>query len=370
MGELTVARRLRLGMVGGGRPAGIGELHRLGARLDGRFELAAGCFSRDPGRNREAARRLGVDPARCYASPVEMAEAEAERADRADLVAVVTPNDTHVPIAQAFVERGFNVLCEKPLATALGPARALKAAVARTGAVFAIGHYFAGFPMLRQARAMAAAGALGPVRVVQYEHASEGLALGRPDGRPPVGAVADLGVHGAFVVRFVTGAGIERLAADAAQFTPGRGVEDDAHVLLRLSGGARGTIWASHAAAGLRRSIGLRVVGAKGALEWRIGEPDVLRHTPVGEPARVLQRGMEGLDETARAASRLPSGHAEGTVEAFAALYRDLADAIEKRTGTTPLYPTIDDGVAGVAFVEACADSAARGGAWVDVAKA
>jgi predicted dehydrogenase len=367
MGELTVPRRLRLGMVGGGRPAGIGELHRLGARLDGRFELVAGCFSRDTGRNRDAAQRLGLDPERCYADFAAMAAAEAERPDRADLVAVVTPNETHVPIARAFAERGFNVLCEKPLALTLKPAQALKAAVARTNAVFAVSHYFAGFPMLRQARAMIAAGTLGPVRVVQYEHASEGLALGRPDGRPPVGAVADLGVHGAFVARFVTGARIERLAADAARFTPGRGVEDDARVLLRLSGGARCTVWISHAAAGLRRGIGLRVVGAKGALEWRIGEPDLLRFTPVGEPTRLLQRGADGLDATAQAASRLPSGHAEGTIEAFATLYRDIADAIENRAGAKPLYPTIDDGVAGAAFIEACTDSIARGGAWADV---
>jgi len=367
MGELTVSKRLSLGMVGGGRPAGIGELHRLGARLDGRFELAAGCFSRDPARNRDAARRLGVDPGRCYADFAAMAAGEAERPDRVDLVAVVAPNDMHVPVAQAFVERGFNVLCEKPLALTLGPARALQAAVARANAVFAVSHYFAGFPMLRQARAMVAAGALGPVRVVQYEHASEGLALGRPDGRPPVGAIADLGVHGAFVARFVAGARIERLAADAAQFTPGRGVEDDARVLMRLSGGARAAIWVSHAAAGLRRGVGLRVVGAKGALDWRIGEPDLLRHAPVGEPVRLLQRGGDGLDEAARSASRLPSGHAEGTIEAFATLYRDIADAIEKRPGAAPLHPTIDDGIAGAAFIEACAGSIARGGAWVDV---
>ena len=368
MGELTVARRLRLAMIGGGKPAGIGELHRLGARLDGRFDLVAGCFSRDPDRNHAAARRLGVAADRCYADFNALADAEARRPDRADLVVVVTPNDTHVPVAEVLVARGFNVLCEKPLAVEAAPALALAQAVARAKTVFAVSHYFAGFPMLRQARAMVRGGALGQLRLVQYEHASEGLALGRPDGRAPVGAIADLGVHGLFVTQFISGAAVEQLAADAAQFTPGRGVEDDARILLRLAGGARAAFWVSHAAAGLRRSIRLRAVGAKGALDWRIDRPDLLRHTPVGEATRLLQRGGEGLDETARAASRIPSGHAEGTIEAFATLYADLADAIEKN-GKPALYPTIGDGVAGAVFIEACAQSIRRGGAWVDFPK-
>lgn len=369
MGELDVAqdgsgRRLRLGMVGGARTSGIGEWHRLAARLDGRFELAAGCFSRDPKRNDEAARRCGVAVERGYMDHRAMAEAEARRPDRVDLVAVVTANDSHAAISQDFLDRGFHVLCEKPLASGLKPALAVRDAVRKSGRVFALAHYFAGFAMLRQARAMVAEGALGEVRQVQSEHASEGLALGRPDGRAPVGAIADLGVHAAFIARFVTGAEIEKLCADAATFTPGHPVEDDARILSRMKGGARGMIWVSHAAGGSRRSIRLRVTGAKGSLEWRIGEPDVLLHTPVGQPTRILQRGGEGLTQAARI-GRLPSGHAEGTIEAFANLYRDVADAIEGKG--SPLYPTVDDAVAGAAFIETAMESAKSGGKWIDV---
>ncbi len=366
MGELTVRRRLRLGLVGGGNPLGIAAHHLMGARLDGRFDLVAGCFSRDAARNAAAAERLLITPERRYPDFTAMAEAEAKRPDKVDLVSVLTGNDSHVAISRAFVERGFNVMCEKPLALETAPALGLREAVRRAKVAFALAHYFAGFPMLRQARAMVAGGTLGPVRAVQAEHVSEGLALGRPDGRPPVGAIADLAVHSAFTLGFVTGARIERLCADARAITAGRPVEDDARLLLHLKGGARGTMWVSHAAAGLRRRIRLSVVGAKGALEWEIEQPNILRHTPVGETTRLLQRGTEGLDETSRAAARIQSGHAEGTIEAFATLYRDLAETIEK-TGRPALYPTIDDALAGAAFIETAYRSMKQGGAWVDM---
>jgi predicted dehydrogenase len=369
MGQLSAApRRLRLGMVGGGKPSGIGEIHRLAARLDGRYELVAGCFSRDAARGRVAAQRLLVAPDRCYPDWRAMAEAEAKRADRIDLVAIVSGNDTHVPATTAFIEHGFDVLCEKPLALDHAPALGVRDAARRADRIVAIGHYFAGFAMLRQARAMIAEGALGAVRMVQSEHVSEGLALGTPDGRAPVGVIADLGVHAAFIVRFVTGRGIERVATDAAQFTPDRPAEDDARVLLRLDGGGRGVIWVSHAAGGHRRWIRLRVAGSRGALEWSIGEPDILRHTPLGEPTRLLQRGGHGLSTDAGIVSRLPSGHVEGTVEAFATVYSDLADVIAtRRVAQRPLYPDIEDGIAGAAFIEAATRSMVADGAWVDV---
>jgi len=369
MGELTSpARRLRLGMVGGGRPTGIGEIHRLAARLDGRYELVAGCFSRDPARGREAARRLLIAPERCYADWRGMADGEAGRADRIDVVAVVSGNDTHVPATTTFLGRGFDVMCEKPLALVHEAAQSVRAAAERAGRIVALGHYFAGFAMLRQARAMVAEGALGAIRMVQSEHASEGLALGTPDGRAPVGVIADLGVHAAFLVRFVAGVAIARVAADAARFTPDRPVEDDARVLLRLAGGGRGVIWVSHAASGHRRWIRLRIAGSKGALDWSIGEPDLLRHTPVAEPTRLLQRAGRGLSANAGIVSRLPSGHVEGTIEALATVYGDLADAVAtRRSVARPLYPDIEDGAAGAAFIEASMRSVARDGAWVDV---
>ncbi len=372
MGELTgSARRLRLGMVGGGRPGGIGEIHRLAARLDGRYDLAAGCFSRDAGRGKDAARRLMIAPGRCYPDWRSMAAAEAGRADRVDVVAIVSGNDTHVPATTDFLARGFDVMCEKPLAVDHATALTVRAAAQHAGRIVALGHYFAGFAMLRQARAMIAEGALGDVRMVQAEHASEGLALGMPDGRAPVGVIADLGVHAAFLVRFVAGAAIERAAADGARFTPERPAEDDARVLLRLEGGGRGVIWVSHAAAGHRRWIRLRIAGSRGALEWSIGEPDLLRHTPLGEPTRLLQRGGRGLSPDAGIVSRLPSGHVEGTVEALATVYGDLADAVARRaTVARPLYPDIEDGVAGAAFIEACLRSIERDGAWVDLPRA
>ncbi|MCK6454543.1 MAG: Gfo/Idh/MocA family oxidoreductase [Alphaproteobacteria bacterium] len=372
MGELTGAvRRLRLGMVGGGRPSGIGEIHRLAARLDGRYELVAGCFSRDPVRGREAARRLMVSPERCYPDWRAMAEGEAVRADRVDVVAVVSGNDTHVPATVEFLARSCDVMCEKPLAVDHAAALSVRAAARRAGRIVALGHYFAGFAMLRQARAMIAEGALGEVRMVQAEHASEGLALGTPDGRAPVGVIADLGVHAAFLVRFVAGASIDRVAVDAARFTPGRPAEDDARVLLRLGGGARGAIWVSHAAGGHRRWIRLRVAGSRGALEWSVGEPDLLRHTPLGEPTRLLQRGGRGLIADAGIVSRLPSGHVEGTIEALATVYGDLADAVATRARVArPLYPDVEDGVAGAAFIESSMRSIERDGAWVDLPRA
>lgn len=369
MGELTsTARRLRLGMIGGGRSAGIGEIHRLAARLDGRYELVAGCFSRDAARGRDAGNRLLIAPERCYTDWRALVAGEAGRADRVDLVVVVSGNDTHVPVTLACLGRGFDVLCEKPLALETAPALKVRAVAEAAGRIVAIGHYFAGFAMLRQARAMVAEGALGQIRMVQAEHASEGLALGTPDGRPPVGVIADLGVHAAFLVRFVAGAAIERVAADAARFTPGHPVEDDARVLLRLAGGGRGAIWVSHAAGGHRRSIRLRLAGARGTLEWSIGEPDLLHYTPVGEPTRLLQRGGPGLSPGAGIVSRLPSGHAEGTLEALATVYCDLADAIAtRRRDARPLYPDIEDGVAGAAFIEAAMRSIDRAGSWVEL---
>lgn len=361
-------RRLRLALVGGGNPQGIAQHHLMGARLDGRYELVAGCFSRDATRNAAAADRLLIAPDRRYPDFAAMAEGEAKRPDRADLVSVLTGNDSHVAVSRAFVERGFNVMCEKPLALETAPALALRDAVRRAKVAFALAHYFAGFPMLRQARAMVAADALGAVRMVQAEHVSEGLALGRPDGRPPVGVIADLAVHSAFTLSFVTGQPIEKICADAHAVTPGRPVEDDARLLLRLRGGGRAALWVSHAAAGLRRSIRLRVTGAKGTLEWEVEQPNILRHTQVGEATRLIQRGAEGLDETARAATRIQSGHAEGTIEAFATLYRDLAETIEN-TGKPALYPTIDDAVAGAAFIETAYRSVKAGGAWTDMPK-
>lgn len=375
--------RIRLGMVGGGQGAFIGGVHRIASRIDDRFELVAGCFSATAEKSRASGAELGLPEARVYGDFAEMAAAEAAREDGIEAVAIVTPNHMHAPAARPFLERGIHVICDKPLTATLAEAKALAAAARGARALFVLTHNYSGYPMVRQARELVAAGDLGEIRVVQVEYAQDWLteaieATGQkqaswrtdPAQTGAGGATGDIGTHAFHLASFVTGLGLERLAADLTRFVPGRRVDDNAHVMLRFRGGARGMLWASQVAPGNENALRLRVYGTKGGLDWAQEAPNVLWHSPFGEAPRKLTRGGPGLGLAAGRVTRIPPGHPEGYLEAFATLYTEAAEAIRAHQGgraVDPMvqFPGVEDGLTGVAFVEACVRSSAADGAWV-----
>jgi predicted dehydrogenase len=378
-------RRLRLGMVGGGRGAFIGAVHRLCARMDDAYELVAGALSADPQRARDSAADLGIPAERAYGDYRAMAEAEAKRPDGIDAVAIVTPNDSHHAIARAFLDRGINVICDKPMTNSLEDALDLVHAVRRSGLVFGLTHNYTGYPLVRQAREMVAAGELGRLRLIQVEYVQDWLstrleetghkqAAWRTDpARSGIGGcLGDIGTHAESLASFVSGLTIDRLAADLTSFVPGRTLDDNVHVMLRYAGGAKGLLWASQVAPGNENGLRLRVYGEKAGLDWSQEHPNQLRFTPLGEPPRTLSRGSGGLSAAAARATRTPPGHPEGYLEGFANLYRDLAEQIwaklEKRAPDPAalLVPTVEDGARGVRFIHAAVESSRRDGAWVD----
>ena len=377
--------RIRLGMVGGGQGAFIGAVHRIAARLDGQYELVAGALSSDPERARASGRELGLSEDRCYGSFEEMARREARLKDGIEAVAIVTPNHMHFGPAKAFLEAGIHVICDKPLTANLREAKRLADLVERSGKVFVLTHNYTGYPMARQAREMVAAGELGEIRLVHAEYVQDWLtnpieasghkqAEWRTDpARSGVGgAIGDIGTHAYNIACFVSGLEAESLAADLSSFVTGRKLDDNAQVLLRYPNGARGMIWASQVAPGNENRMVLRVHGAKGGLEWSQEDPNYLWFTPFGEPKRLLTRSGAGTGAAAARASRVPPGHPEGYLEGFATIYAEAARAIQAaRDGRAPdpavLYPTVQDGVKGVAFVEACVRSSARNAAWVSL---
>ena len=370
--------RLRLGMVGGGRDAFIGAVHRIAARMDGDFDLVAGAFSADPAKALASAADLGVP--RAYASFADMATREARRKDGIDAVAIVTPNHMHAPVALQFLRRGIHVICDKPLTATLPEAKRLAKAARASGVVFALTHNYTGYPMIRQARAMIAAGELGALRLVQVEYAqdwlTEPVANKQADWRTDParsgagGSTGDIGTHAFNLATFVTGLTLDRLAADLTAFVPGRRVDDNAHVMMRFEGGARGMLWCSQVAPGNENALRLRVYGSKGGLEWAQEDPNRLWFTPFGQPKRLITRGGAGAGPEAARLTRVPAGHPEGYLEGFANIYAEAARAIRAAKTGTPLpegtvFPGLREGLEGVAFVDACLRSSARNGAWV-----
>ncbi|WP_431860668.1 Gfo/Idh/MocA family protein [Azospirillum sp.] len=379
-------RRLRLGMVGGGRGAFIGGVHRIAARLDDRYELVAGALSSDPERAKASGADLFLASERCYASFAEMAQAEAARDDRIDVVSVVTPNHRHHDAAKAFLEAGIHVICDKPLTTSVEDAEDLAATVERTALIFVLTHNYTGYPMIRQARAMVEAGELGRIRVVQVEYPQDWLttrleATGQkqaewrtdPARSGIAGCVGDIGTHAFQLAEFVTGLRCTQVAADLTTFVEGRPLDDNAHMLLRYDNGARGMLWASQVAPGNENGLRLRVYGDKGGLEWFQEQPNALRFAPFGEPPRTITRGGPGSNPAAGHATRIPSGHPEGYLEGFAQIYRDAADLIVARLGgpqpdpQAALVPGVRDGVRGVRFIHAAVESSRRGASWVEI---
>src|SRR5713101_2467223 len=385
-GSDAINRRLRLGMVGGGPGAFIGAVHRIAARMDDRFELVAGALSSDPAKSKAAALELHIAPERAYGSYAEMAAAEVKRADRIDAVSVVTPNHVHFGPAKAFLEAGIHVICDKPLTTTVEDALALAVIVRKSGLIFGLTHNYTGYPVVRQAREMIAAGELGRIRVVQVEYAQDWLttaveATGQkqavwrtdPARSGPAGSLGDIGTHAYNIACFVTGLKCEQVAADVSIFVPGRRLDDNVQVLLRFEGGARGMLWASQVATGNENNLRLRVYGEKAGLEWGQENPNYLRFVPYGKPPVTISRAGAGATASAKHASRIPSGHPEGYLEAFAQLYTDLAEQIRARLGgreaaaASLLVPGVEDGVAGVRFIDGVLESSRGNSAWVKI---
>ncbi len=374
---------IRLGMVGGGQGAFIGGVHRIAARIDGEFQLVAGALSSSPEKAKASAAELGLDPTRSYGSFQEMAKAESNRADGIEAVSIVTPNHMHWPAAKAFLDAGIHVICDKPLTSNLADAKKLAALVAKSGKVFVLTHNYTGYPMIRQARDMVQKGQLGEIRVVQAEYPQDWLttkvedtgakqAVWRTDPKQSGvgGATGDIGTHAYNLARFVTGLELDSLSADLKAFVPGRLLDDNAHVMLRFKSGAKGMLWASQVAPGNENALKLRVYGTKGGIEWSQEQPNHLWFTPFGEPKQLITRAGAGAGPAAARVSRVPSGHPEGYLEGFATIYAEAARAIRaaRRKNGKPakdvVYPTIADGVEGVAFVEACVRSSNKNAAW------
>ena len=375
--------RIRLGMVGGGQGAFIGAVHRIAARLDDQYELVAGALSSEPERARASGLELGLDDDRAYGSYEEMARREARLEDGIEAVAIVTPNNMHFPVAKAFLKRGIHVICDKPLTANLRDATKLAALVRESGKVFALTHNYTGYPMIRQAREMVASGELGEIRLVHAEYVQDWLttdiettgqkqAAWRTDpARSGVGgAVGDIGTHAYNLACFVSGIEAETLSADLTSFVEGRALDDNVHVMLRYGNGARGMLWASQVAPGNENRLVLRVHGTKAGIEWSQENPNYLWFGALNEQKRLVTRGGAGTGEAAARMTRVPAGHPEGYLEGFANIYREAAAAIlAAREGREPgpdvIFPTVEDGVKGVAFVEACVRSSKRNAAWV-----
>ncbi|HEY4079393.1 MAG TPA: Gfo/Idh/MocA family oxidoreductase [Burkholderiaceae bacterium] len=375
-------RRLRVAMVGGGRDAFIGAVHRHALALDGRYELVSGALSSTPEKSLASGRELGLADDRNHADWRALLADELRRPadERVDLVVIVTPNHLHHEVALAFVDAGFNVACDKPLVHTTAQANELVQRVVARGTAFAVTYNYTGYPMVREARALVQSGAIGAVRkvIVEYHQGWLAGALEQSNNKQsswrvdparsgPGGALGDIGTHAENLLHTVTGLGIDELCAELTSFGPGRQLDDDVSVLLRLNGGARGVLLASQMAVGHENDLRIRVFGEKGSLDWRQEDPNVLIHAPIDEPPRKLTRGSPGLSEAARRACRLPPGHPEGFIEAFANLYSELAGDLREGTGTrSGDYPRVEDGARGVRFVERAVASSEAGGVWLD----
>jgi len=380
---------LKFAMIGGGQGAFIGAVHRMAANLDGRWRLVAGAFSSTPERSRESGLALGITASRCYGSWQELLTGEAAlpAANRADAVVIVTPNFTHYTIAKACIAAGFHVICDKPLVNTSDEAKRLAEAAERAGVVFVVTYNYTGYPMVRKARELIASGSIGGLRKIFVEYHQGWLATdleaagqkqaswrGDPAKSGGGGSIGDIGTHAENLLHFVTGLGIKSLAADLTSFVAGRRVDDDATIMLRLERDAKAVITVSQICVGERNNLTLRVHGETGSLFWQQERPEELTWCKGSGERLVLSRGEEAAGSAA-AAARLPSGHPEGFIEAFANIYRGAADAIAaKRAGVAVapdslagLIPTLQDGARGVAFVEACLASGDANASWVSM---
>lgn len=385
--DKSSGRRIRLGMVGGGEGAFIGAVHRIAARLDDNYELVAGALSSTPAKAKRSAFALGITKDRAYADFETMAMREAAREDGIEAVAIVTPNHMHAPIARAFLDAGIHVICDKPMTVTLKEALDLKKRAQKNRRILAVTYNYTGYPMVRHARQMVQQGDLGTLRVVQVEYPQDWLterleltgqkqAAWRSDPKQSGagGSIGDVGTHAYDLATFVSGLQLDTLAADLTSFVPGRKLDDNAHILLRFRGGARGMLWTSQVSPGNENNLRLRLYGTKGGLEWHQEHPNQLRWSPFGLATQVISRGTGAANASAARVTRVPPGHPEGYLEGFANIYSEVAAAIRaararRRPDAEITFPTVNDGARGVAFIEAAVKSSKRNAAWVKVAK-
>jgi predicted dehydrogenase len=378
-------RKLRFGMIGGGRGAFIGAVHRIAAILDGQAVLVAGAFSSDAARSRASGEDLFLDPTRVYGSYQEMAKAEATKpaAERLDFVVIVTPNHQHFPPAKLFLESGFNVVCDKPVTFNLAEAVRLRAIVHRTRKVFVLTHNYTGNAMVKQAREMVRTGKLGAIRkvVVEYpqgwlatrlEGSGQKQAAWRTDPKRSgaAGAMGDIGTHAENLAHYITGLEISELCADLTAFVPGRRLDDDGNILVRFKGGAKGILHASQISVGEENNLNIRIYGEKAGLEWQQEHPNELLVKFPDQPKQTWRRGNGYVGDTAKKFTRIPAGHPEGYLEAFANIYQEAFRAIRAEVAGKKMpsdldFPTIDDGVEGMAFIDTVVKSSARGAKWL-----
>lgn len=369
-------------MVGGGQGGFIGGIHRLAARLDGHYVLVAGALSSDPQRALASGAELRLESDRIYSDFNIMAEAESRRLDGIEAVAIVTPNHLHFPAAKAFLAHGIHVICDKPMVSSLDEAQALKEIVKKSGRIFALTHNYSAYPLIHQAREMIAEGALGGIRLVHVEYLQDWLtepierggqkqASWRTDPAKSGegGAIGDIGTHAYQLLRFVTGLAPGVIAADLAALVPGRPLDDNASILLRFENGGRGSILVSQVAPGNENTLALRVYGSRGGLEWRQENPNELWYAPLGQRKQLITRAGAGTVDCTKQFLRTPAGHPEGFIEAFANIYSQVAAAIVawRETGTVPSdlnFPGLDDGISGLAFVQAAIESSKHQSRW------
>jgi predicted dehydrogenase len=377
-----------MGMVGGGQGAFIGWVHRMAAALDQQVEFVAGCFSRDVENTRATGKQLYLDPARCYRTYQEMAEYEAKLPEdkRIDFVSIVTPNQSHFPISRAVLEAGFHVVCDKPMTYTLDEAEELVKLVEKTGLIFVLTHNYTGHPLVRHARDLFASGEMGTVRkvIVEYlqdimmvPHEKEGLkqAVWRVDPAQAGigGALADIGSHAFNLLEFITNDQVTQVCADKTTFLPDRVLDEDVNVLLRLKSGGKGILTISQIATGEENNLGIRVYASDGAILWEQENPNDLKVYRYGVPRQTLTRASGYLAEPAQASTRVPIGHPEGYLEAFATIYGGAVEAIRRYIDGKPMkieeynFPTVYDGLRGMQFIYKAVESCDQGSIWVDI---
>ena len=380
-----LGRRLRLAVIGGGTGSFIGAMHRQAAVLDGRFEIVAGALSSRPEKALSDGRMIGLPEDRIYTDAMDLIRLESERPDGAEVISIMTPNDSHFRYAMAALQAGRDVICDKPMTNTLEDAEALFRKVRASGMVFCLTHNYSGYPMVRQARAMREGGALGTIRLIQVEYVQGGKA--DENDPAPTGTVpwrydpvrggpslvmGDIGTHAHHLVRYMTGLEVVALSAEVGMIVPGRKTHDYAGALLQFDNGARGCFWVTQAAAGVENSLRIRVSGTQGTIEWNQEVPQILNYKPLSGPAEIRTPNGPGCLPAAKRASRIVAGHPEGFHEAFANIYSDAAEAIVARrtaTAADPLamnFPNVFDGLMGVRFVHDVIRSSGDSGRWVD----
>jgi predicted dehydrogenase len=375
-----------MGMVGGGQGAFIGGVHRMAAALDQQIDLVAGAFSRDPANTKETGQQLYLDPDRCYSSYAEMAEKEAALpADkRIDFVSIVTPNNVHFPVAKTFLEAGFHVVCDKPMTFTLDEAKELVSIVEKSGKVFCLTHNYTGSPMVRHARHLVESGEIGTIRKVLVEYLQEFLsvpheklgmkqAVWRTDPAQSgiAGTMGDVGTHCMNLVEYITCDPVNELCADKSTFMPDRKLDEDVNALLRFKGGGKGVLTISQVAPGEENNLKIRVYGSKGGFEWEQEDPNYLWAFKIGEPKKKLTRSSGYICEEGARVTRIPGGHPEGYLEAFATIYGDFTEAVRAYIDGKPMktedyrFPTVQDGLRGMEFIYKTIESCDKGSTWV-----